>query len=400
MDSRYLSTLCLIIALKAILIATLIFTGHIGLGPDEAQYWTWSQWLDWGYYSKPPGIAWEIALGTYLFGNTEFGVRSISLLIGSLIPIFIYTTARNCRLSPLQSFLAATALALSPVGILSSFLAITDGGMILFWTASLSYLCNKFDSGKTINYLWLGFLILCGALFKWPIYLLWVAVCLWGYTNRILPGIALSLVALLPSVYWNATHEWSTFRHVSATVSGGHGPAQSGNPLEFLGAQAVLLSPILFVLLLLAFWKLIKKWRETGVGIRFCGLLTGILLLIGEVFSLFTKMQGNWAIFAYPSAFVLLGWSLSEYGKTYRKWFIGGIALSAVLCAILFSLPLPYRINPFRHNIGWDQLTQAIHQSGYNPQADFLFGDKYQMARCTGFFRVRVVPEQHESHSR
>ena len=24
---------------------------------DEAQYWTWAQHLDWGYFSKPPGIA-------------------------------------------------------------------------------------------------------------------------------------------------------------------------------------------------------------------------------------------------------------------------------------------------------------------------------------------------------
>jgi len=27
---------------------------------DEAQYWFWSQNLDFGYYSKPPMIAWFI----------------------------------------------------------------------------------------------------------------------------------------------------------------------------------------------------------------------------------------------------------------------------------------------------------------------------------------------------
>src|ERR1051325_4997905 len=33
----------------------------IDLTGDEAHYWEWSRHLDYGYYSKPPGIAWVIA---------------------------------------------------------------------------------------------------------------------------------------------------------------------------------------------------------------------------------------------------------------------------------------------------------------------------------------------------
>jgi 4-amino-4-deoxy-L-arabinose transferase-like glycosyltransferase len=49
--------------------------------PDEAQYWTWSLFPDIGYYSKPPGIAWQIAAGTVLFGHTALGVRFLALLL-------------------------------------------------------------------------------------------------------------------------------------------------------------------------------------------------------------------------------------------------------------------------------------------------------------------------------
>ena len=31
---------------------------------DEAQYWFWGQTLDWGYYSKPPLIAWILRAST------------------------------------------------------------------------------------------------------------------------------------------------------------------------------------------------------------------------------------------------------------------------------------------------------------------------------------------------
>jgi len=61
--------------LSLLIIAALIFRWFIvlksplGLHGDEAQYWAWSQNLDWGYFSKPPLIAWVIALPTSLFGN-------------------------------------------------------------------------------------------------------------------------------------------------------------------------------------------------------------------------------------------------------------------------------------------------------------------------------------------
>ena len=145
----------------------------MGLGPDEAQYWTWTQKIDWGYYSKPPGIAWEIWLGTALAGNTVLGVRLMPLIIGFLLPLLIYATARRCDVSPVNAMLAAAAFALTPIGILSSLFAITDGGMLLFWTACLLYLAGTIQRKLPPNYLIVGALIGLGALFKWPCYLLW-----------------------------------------------------------------------------------------------------------------------------------------------------------------------------------------------------------------------------------
>ena len=43
-----------------------------GLYPDEAQYWFWAKRLAFGYYSKPPLVAWVVALTTKLAGDGEF----------------------------------------------------------------------------------------------------------------------------------------------------------------------------------------------------------------------------------------------------------------------------------------------------------------------------------------
>jgi 4-amino-4-deoxy-L-arabinose transferase-like glycosyltransferase len=92
----YFKLLCFILFIKAAAIACLIVYGNIGLVPDEAQYWTWSKALDLGYYSKPPGIAWQIWLGTFFFGDTEFGVRFMSLVFSFAQSIAIFFLFSIC----------------------------------------------------------------------------------------------------------------------------------------------------------------------------------------------------------------------------------------------------------------------------------------------------------------
>ena len=56
----------LIILLITVLRVIALFTSNLSLTADEAQYWYWGQELAWGYYSKPPMIAWLIAVTTSL----------------------------------------------------------------------------------------------------------------------------------------------------------------------------------------------------------------------------------------------------------------------------------------------------------------------------------------------
>lgn len=408
--NRYFIFLLLLLVAKAALAVLIIEYAEIGLGPDEAQYWTWSRDLDWGYYSKPPGIAWQDWLGTRLFGNTELGVRSIAVVIGTLVPLLVFFLARACYLLPLTSFLAALAMAFSPIGMMASFLSITDGGMILFWTLACVYIVDKVSRREDLSYPVLGLIILCGALFKWPMYALWLFVIAFWWVCprlaswRVVFGIVLSLLALLPSVYWNASHDWVTFRHVLSTVTGGHGAGGqgkvfAGNFFEFLGAQALLLFPIFFVLLMMAFWSMARRRdRRVSEGLIFCAWVPLGTLVVALVLALMMKIQGNWGIFAYPTAFVVIAWYACERTRSGKNWLIAGIVLSAVLCCAAFaipyvqahgimgSLPISYKMSPFRHNVGWDRLGDELKLAGYDPQKDFLFGDKYQTASILSFY--------------
>ncbi len=254
------------LTIKALAMLGVIIYAGIGLGPDEAQYWTWSQALDWGYYSKPPGIAWQIWLGTKIFGQTEWGVRSLSVFLAFLQALAVNRLGLGAGLRSGTAFWCGILMAFCPLGIIGSLFAITDGGMLLCWTGACLTVASALHRKEAPDPLRIGGWILVGAVFKWPIYLFWFFFLFsrhWYFPDqnktKVLKGFLLSLLGLLPSVWWNLTHNWATFRHVSATLQGGNGHQVSGNLAEFLVGQALLLSPFFFILLLLGLWQWVKK---------------------------------------------------------------------------------------------------------------------------------------------
>ncbi len=401
------SQLVFLVILKTIWAVGMVSYYGIGLSPDEAQYWTWSQNLDWGYYSKPPGIAWEIWAGCQLFGNTELGVRFGAILISALLAFAIYALARCCRLKSSTAFWAGVVMSFCPIGIMASFAATTDGGSILFFTLAAAVVASALDRGEGPRFLMVGFFILCGALFKWTTYFFWIwAVLFISYYPRprmrhVMDGLILSLLALLPSIVWNGRHDWPTFKHVYYTIFKAVGPVakhvSQSNFFDFLGAQIGLLSPVYFILLCCGIGGLARYRKSASPALVFCG---AIFLSIIPYFiaSCFNKIQANWAVWVYPTAIVVLCWWALEYRARARVWMHVGAYSSVILSLLVIAVPyiqshslfpanpIPYKLNAFRQSLGWQNLKPALQESGYDSTKDFLFGDSYQMASILSFY--------------
>src|SRR5262245_50422317 len=61
-------------------------TSTVDLFFDEAQYWDWSRHLEWGYFSKPPLLAWIIAGARRACGDVEACIRAPA-------PLFYFGTS-------------------------------------------------------------------------------------------------------------------------------------------------------------------------------------------------------------------------------------------------------------------------------------------------------------------
>jgi len=63
---------------------------------DEAQYWSWSLEPAFGYYSKPPLIAWLISGASSVCGASEFCIRLPAPLLHTVTSYLVFLI--GCRL--------------------------------------------------------------------------------------------------------------------------------------------------------------------------------------------------------------------------------------------------------------------------------------------------------------
>lgn len=398
---HYLLFLAFLLLVKALWACYEISTGYISLNPDEAQYWTWSRNLAFGFYSKPPGIAWQIWLGCKIFGQNELGVRFFSVVFSMLTAFAVYLLAYCAGGTPRLAFWSALILALSPIGTMGTFAATTDVGFILFWTLALCPLVFAVHRQKAPNYLLVGAFVLLGSLFKWPIYTLWPIILIASlfyrplYHKSIWLGIGISALGFLPSLTWNISHEWATFKHVSTQVSE---RASKPNFWDFFGAQFGVLSPLYFVLFLLSLLEVLKRRKNLQRALLFCAYVSAFVLGTFLFLSTTKKIQANWALFAYPTATILIAWYALDVLTRGHKWLYRGTALSLLLVFVSISIPFlqkrdllskkvfPYKINPFRHSLGWSTLEKELKEIDYDPKENFYFSDSYQLASLLSFY--------------
>src|SRR5476649_864862 len=82
-----------VLTVLALLLLRLVAAASTPLTFDEAYYWMWSKHLAGGYYDHPPMVAFVIRLGTMIAGDTELGVRLVSILLALPMSYAVYRAA-------------------------------------------------------------------------------------------------------------------------------------------------------------------------------------------------------------------------------------------------------------------------------------------------------------------
>ena len=355
-----------LICLALARITALLMT-PLSLGVDEAQYWVWSQNLDFGYYSKPPLIAWLIGLSHGLFGHSSWAVRLPAPLLQFAISLVLWRAAR-LLFTASAGRIAAILWSVMPAVGLGGLVISTDTPLLFFWSVGLVCLITSEQRHhQTRRFIFAaGLAAGCAMLSKYAAlyFLLGAALYLILTTkNRayhLLPALLAGfLIAASPNLIWNLANGFVTFQHLGENANLSV-PSYSLNELgRFLGGQFFVFGPLTLGLAFIALYN-----QKTARLFLTCFSLPVLAIMCVQAF--LKEANANWAVSAYPAITILLaGWLSSAPGL--RHWIsrtgLLAIAINAGLVAVVtvsvalgdFGRFTP-KSDPLRRLRGWDIL--------------------------------------------
>jgi hypothetical protein len=322
-----------------------IILSPLELGADEAQYWRWGQTFNWGYYSKPPLIAWLIGSVTSLFGDSAWAVRLPAPALHTLTASLLFLTARQMH-DARTGFYAVLIYILMPGVTFSSGLMTTDSILFVFWALSLFALWTL-RSGNASPLWALGFGLALGAGFlaKYAMIYFLIGLALALITDRptrkaftrghILLAVIGTFALLGPHIAWSLENDLQTLSHTADNANWTGGLFNPENALKFLVDQMGVFGPVSFLTLLAGFGLAFRKHRQTSDQTITRWLLCFILppLVIILVQAITARAHANWAATAYLAASLLVAhWMTSEAKLPKPVWFA---AAGTILIAAL-----------------------------------------------------------------
>jgi 4-amino-4-deoxy-L-arabinose transferase-like glycosyltransferase len=366
-------TLILLLGLGVLLCLRLaaLYWNTTDLFFDEAQYWAWSEEPAFGYYSKPPLIAWIIRAATQACGAGEACVRLPSPLLHTATALAVFVLGRalyDARTAALSGLAFATLPGVS----LSAGLISTDVPLLLFWALALIGFAALFETTRWWPALLLGLAFGLGLNAKYA--MAWFVLCAAVYLiatprarailtdARLYAALALGLAMIVPNLVWNYAHSFATFSHTAANANWNGSLVHPLKALQFLLEQFGVFGPILFGAFLVIVWRAWKTRlpEPDRMLLAFSAPIIGVIV----VQAFLSRAHANWAAPAYVAASVLVIATMVRDGSW--GWLKGSFVVNvAVLVLIAVGTMLAGRVelpvgpDPFARVLGWRDVAQA-----------------------------------------
>ena len=324
---------------------------------DEAQYWEWSQNLEWGYFSKPPLLATLIKLSTLLCGDTEFCIRLSSPILYLLSSILIFFSVKLLTKSNYLSGFSAFVFYLMPGITFSSFVISTDVPLI-FFSSAFAYLFLLIYKKKncSISYFFLlGIVSSLGFLSKYAMayHLTTLIILFIFYKNvrtkflsyKFIFFIIPTIILLLPHLYWNYINSFVTFNHTADNANFQKIVINIKELVLFLMSQFIVFGIYPFYCITKKIYFL--KHFEEEMEILYIFFLLPIIII--AFVALLSRANANWAVVGYPFGCILLAKILERKDYMHKRMYslISQIVLGISIVIIISIGKYTSAVDPF-----------------------------------------------------
>lgn len=368
----------------------------IGIVGDEAYYWTWGQFPDLGYFSKPPLIGWLYGLVDAFFGPRTWAVKATAtVLIGACLWFFqqwilLATGDRKVSRWGLMLF------ALVPANLALASILTIDVPLMVCWTGgayfSLSLLKSKTLQPLTLAglvlSLGLGYLAKQMMLVQLPLILILLLVHRRDLLGKPVVWASLlgSLLFLIPPLIWNMQNGWITLGHTAHHFqSGNAGFIPALNRLgEFWGSLAGIISPLVFISVFPAGWFAWQRRRDPQI--QFLALFGLIGLTVMSAMTMRQRINANWPAVFMPGTLILITiWCWQRNHHRWLRWCLGTAAVLSLVMMVVGPLLNPLTGLLARHGIlpprqgwlGYAELSRHIAAAAENDCQVVFVGHRF-----------------------
>ncbi|MGC8872068.1 MAG: ArnT family glycosyltransferase [Caldimicrobium sp.] len=402
----------------------ILFTGKffylkefpLPLSYDESYYWDWSRHLDWGYYNKPPMVAWLIFLSTKVLGISEFAVRLPALLSLTGVQVLLYVLTFRY----FGEYLARAhlfVLSFVPIFFVYSFIMTIDPPLLFFWTLSIFFLVEYLKNQTLLSAFLTGFSMGLAILTKQTAFVLpfLTFVYFMLFEKKLLSLkktyllLLLPFLLYLPNFYWNLKHGFVLFIHTAEHFE--RKGLSTRYYLKFFVGLLFLFGPIFLPFLYyygFKYWKKFLFFLKHGFDekieadkvfqlkiLNLFYLFSFIPLFCLLILSLLKPLNHNWIMPFFISSYFFGIYFLLQKRVT-KFFYLLNLLITLGLC--LFMLALPKKPDLLGKNsallfykfYGWKELSQSVekhYKKGIN-----LLASHREIASSLAFY-MKAHPE-------
>ena len=371
-----------------VFILRILYMGHVELIPDEMYYWVYAQNLSLSYLDHPPLIAWLIAAGTSVFGDSIFGVRASLIpltLIGAWL-FFLYGTTMGGRTVGL---LCVLAFAIFPYFAATGMLMTPDAPMVAAWAAALYFFKRGLIDDDPRAFYGLGVAMGLGLLAKYTIALLAPAALLfmladerarkWFFRPQPYLAAGMATLIFMPVLIWNWHNEWASFLFQSTRRVLENPQITSHMVVVY---AILLLSPAAAAAGFFALTRIRLSLAPNQRKRRFMLTMTLVPLAIFLLYGLFTEVRFHWTLPVWIALLPMIMTALvnhvwqsrenfSRFHRALMLLWIPCVPLLVIFFGLLlhyFTLGLPgVRTTDFDSGyLGWKETAEVVEEIRQN----------------------------------
>ena len=366
----------------------ILLSYFLELGNDEVYYYTYALQSDWNHFDHPPMVGWLIKLSTLnLNWLSDLSMRLGAILCAALATIIIFETGTILK-NERAGYIAALLYSLSIyTAIIAGLFILPDSPQLLFFTLSIYCMVkwvSKPTSFKLIDWLLLGLYIGLATLSKVHGLYLWLglgAFILFQQTKilkerNLYLAILITLICIIPIVYWNIDNDFITYKFHSKRVS--HTGISFDSFVQQILGEFIYQNPIVYVATLIALLniKKVKLIANSSAAINLLLWLSLPLIFTFWILSLFNPTLPHWTGPGFIALFLIAGvyWgnNTNKVTPSIVKWAVG--LLGALIFGFLILVYILSRqlgssklenlgeYNPINDVTGWHHFSEQFEK--------------------------------------